>query len=35
MESASNRVTLFAGDINFDSFVQAKQEGALQAPFSP
>jgi len=33
MESARERAILFAGDINFDPFVRAKQQGALQVPF--
>ena len=33
MESARDRAILFAGDINFDPFVKAKQEGASQVPF--
>jgi hypothetical protein len=33
MESAKERTILFAGDINFDPFVKAKQQGALQVPF--
>ena len=33
MESAKDRAILFAGDINFDPFVKAKQEKATQVPF--
>lgn len=33
MESASDRAILFAGDINFDPFVKAKQEGTSAVPF--
>lgn len=33
MESAKDRAILFAGDINFDPFVKAKQETASQVPF--
>ncbi len=33
MEPAKDRAILFAGDINFDPFVKAKQEGALKVPF--
>ena len=33
MKSARDRAILFAGDINFDPFVKARQEGAPQVPF--
>lgn len=33
MESAKDRAILFAGDINLDPFVKAKQETAPQVPF--
>lgn len=33
MESAKDRAILFAGDINFDPFVKAKQEGSTQVIF--
>jgi len=33
MESAKDRAILFAGDINFDPFVKAKQEGATRCSF--
>jgi hypothetical protein len=33
MESARDRAILFAGDINFDPFMKAKQDAAAQVPF--
>ncbi len=33
IESAKDRAILFAGDINFDPFMKAKQEGAIRCSF--